>query len=169
MASEREEAGNTGGVDGLSIAESIRQIAAKNARAELSDEKQLELFLRSWWSRLYNRPLKDPLLQEYTLEDLLYEFYDRIERRAAEEERQKQGEIDQEVAKEKADLDWAEKMEQEELAQMKAKAAAEEAAKKVDPTKDPENVKWMEEQMRIAKEQFGDTFGEDVELKFDDK
>lgn len=128
------------------------------------------LFLKSWWSRLYNRPLKDPLLSEYTLEDLLYEFYDRVERRASEQEREKAEEIKEEADKEKVDLDWAERMEKEELEQMKAKAKT--TMKKeapADPTKDPENVKWMEEQMRLNKEQFGETFGEDVELSFEEK
>jgi hypothetical protein len=152
----------------LSLAESIRKIAAKNARADLSDEKQLMLFLQSWWSRLYNRPLLDPLLQSYTLEQLLYEFYDRIERMAAEEERVKSEEIEAEEAKDKENLDWAEMMEKQELEQMKAKATASEAAKNNDPTKDPENIKWMEEQIRINKELHGDSFGEDVQLNFDE-
>lgn len=121
------------------------------------------LFLQSWWSRTYNRPLLDPLLQTYTLEQLLYEFYDRVERHAAELERVEKEEITQEINKEKESLDWAEKMEQEELAQMKAAATA----KAADPTKDPENIKWMEEQMRINKAQFGENFGEDIEENFE--
>lgn len=165
MASESKRTGES--TSGLLIAESIRQIAAKNARAELITEDQLLLFLKSWWSRTYNRPLKDPLLQTYTLEELLYEFYDKVERLAAEEERIKTSEIVQEENKEKADLDWAEKMEQEELAQMKAKAAGTEPKKVEDPTKDPDNIKWMEEQMKIHKEQFGETFGEDIEETFE--
>lgn len=32
----------------------------------------------AWWSRTYNRPLKDPLLLSYTFEELLYEYYDKI-------------------------------------------------------------------------------------------
>ena len=83
-------------------------------------------------------------------------------------ERTKNVEIEQEENKDKADLDWAEKMEQEELAQMKAKAATVEAKKIEDPTKDPENIKWMEEQMKINKEQHGETFGEDVEVNFEE-
>lgn len=126
------------------------------------------MFLESWWSRLYNRPLKDPLLRDYTLEELLYEFYDRVERRAAEEERLKDNDIKQEEAKEQADLDWAERMEKEELEQVKAKAAAEETARK-NPTQDPDNIKWMEEQMRLNKEIHGESFGDDVELNFDEK
>ena len=166
MASEGESTGES--FNGISVAESIRKIAAQNARASLDSDEQLTLFLRSWWSRTYNRPLLDPLLQSYTLEQLLYEFYDRVERFAAEEERVKQTEIQQEENKEKADLDWAEKMEQEELAQMKAKAAGVESKKIEDPTKDPENIKWMEEQMKIHKEQFGETFGEDIEENFEE-
>ena len=154
--------------DGLTVVESIRILAAKNARADLQHEDQLILFLRSWWSRTYNRPLLDPLLQAYTLEQLLYEFYDRIERRLAEEERVASAEISKEDNKTKNDLDWAEKMEQEELAEIKAKAAADEAKKVEDPTKDLENVKWMEEQLRLAKDQYGDTFGEDIEEKFNE-
>jgi hypothetical protein len=165
MASEGERTGES--LDGISVGESIRKIAAKNARASLDTEDQLRLFLQSWWSRTYNRPLLDPLLQSYTLEQLLYEFYDRVERHAAEQERIKDTEIAQEESKEQADLEWADKMEQEELAQMKAKAA-EAAGKTVDPTLDPENVKWMEEQMKANKAQFGETFGEDLEVNFEE-
>ena len=31
-------------------------------------------FLQFWWCRQYNRPLKDPLLKAYTLEELTYEW-----------------------------------------------------------------------------------------------
>ena len=110
--------------------------------------------------------MKDPLLEVYTLEELLYEFYDKVERTAAEEERKKDSEIQAEVAKEKEVLDWAEQQEREEREQLKAKAAAQEAAKK-DPTKDPANVKWMEEQMKLAKQQLGDDFGEDINESFE--
>jgi hypothetical protein len=165
MASEGERFSES--LDGLTVAESIRKIAAKNARADLDSEEQLLLFLQSWWSRLYNRPLLDPLLQSYTLEQLLYEFWDRVERKAAEEERIKDVEIEHEQNKEKADLDWAEKMEQEELAQIKAKATISEEKKPLDPTKDPANIKWMEEQMKLHKEQFGASFGEDIEENFE--
>ena len=127
------------------------------------------LFLKSWWSRFYNRPLLDPLLESYSLEQLLYEFYDKVERKLAADELEKDIEIFKEEKKEQADLDWAEKMEQEELAAMKAKAEAkaQEPPKEQDPTKDPENVKWMEEQMKLAKQQFGESFGEDIEENFE--
>jgi hypothetical protein len=181
MAPEGKRDGLSEGSGDVSIAESIRKIAADNARANLSDDKQLLLFLKSWWSKTYNRPLKDPLLLDYTLEELLYEFYDKIERHAVEIEREKDDEVKLEEAKDKENLDWAEKMEQEELAEIKAKAAADELAKKEeaikkeaekeaaakDPTKDPENIKWMEEQIKLAKQQYGHTFGEDIEENFE--
>jgi hypothetical protein len=152
----------------LSVVESIRAICAFNARSELSDELQLDLFLRSWWSRTYNRPLKDPLLQTYTLQELLYEFYDRIERIAAEKERINSEADKIEEDKEKAVLDWAEEEERKELEAMKAKAAKQESAPNQDPTKDPANVAWMEEQVRQAKQVYGDSFGEDLQGEFNE-
>lgn len=124
------------------------------------------LFLQSWWSRVYNRPLKDPLLQSYTIEELLYEFYDRIERTKAEEERLEQEDVKMEVEKDKVAEDWAERMEREEQEAEMRKAAGQ-TEQPVDPTKDPANIKWMEEQMAAAKAQFGESFGEDIEDTFE--
>jgi len=113
---------------------------------------------------MYNRPLKDPLLQTYTLEELLYEFYDKVERNLAEEEREASEEIKTEEAKEKDVTDWIEKEEKKE-----ADLAQKAKDKPADPTKDPENIKWMEEEIRKAKAHLGDDFGEDLELNFDEK
>lgn len=124
------------------------------------------LFLQSWWSRTYNRPLKDPLLQSYTLEELLYEFYDKIERRAAEEERVNSETDKIEEDKEQAVLDWAEQEEKRELEAMKAKASEQESKPTQDPTKDPANVAWMEEQLKKAKEMYGESFGDDINDDF---
>ncbi|MEM4726185.1 MAG: hypothetical protein QXG63_04525 [Nitrososphaerales archaeon] len=153
----------------LNIVDSIRALAAKNARAKLDNEEQLLLFLQSWWSRTYNRPLKDPLLLSYSLEELLYEFYDRIEREKAEQERLEQEAVRIEEEKERAVLDWAEQEEKRELEEMRAKAAADAQSDTVnlDPTKDPDNIAWMEEQIRQAKEIYGDTFGEDIDETFE--
>jgi len=145
---------------GYSIVDDIRELAAKNARAPLNSEKQLLLFLQSWWSQTYNRPLKDPILQSYTFEELLYEFFDRIERSNARKEQLELEDVKIEEAKEKAVLDWAEL---EELKEMQAEAAKSEQ----DPTKASDNVKWMEEQIEKAKEDFGESFGEDIDETFD--
>jgi hypothetical protein len=152
----------------ISIVDAIKEIATRNARADLDTEEQLLLFLQSWWSRTYNRPLKDPLLQSYTIEELLYEFYDRVERLKAEQERLEQEDVKIEENKDKQAEDWAEKMEREEReAELRAEAAKSEE-KLVDPTKDPENIKWMEEQLRAAKKIHGETFGEDIDDNFEE-
>jgi hypothetical protein len=168
MATEGKGFSQPTATQGLELAEHIRKLAAHNARASLADEHQLTLFLRSWWSKVYNRPLKDPLLETYTLEELLYEFYDKVERNIAEEERVTSQEVKDEEAKEKEILDWAEEEERREAAASTAiKKAPLPAAKSVpDPTREPANVKWMEEQIRMAKAELGDSFGEDLELNF---
>lgn len=72
-----------------------------------------------------------------------------------------------EEAKDKQAEDWAEKMEREEReAELRAEAAKSNEPIP-DPTKDPENVKWMEEQLRTAKQIHGATFGEDIEETFE--
>lgn len=143
------------------VIECIRAIAAYNARADLKSEYQLTLFLKSWWSNLYNRPLKDPLLESYTFEELLYEFYDKIERQKAAEERAIKEADKMEEVKEKEVLDWAEQEEKKELEELQ-KAAA-------NPAQDPENVKWMNEQLNKYKEIYGDSFGEDIDESFDEE
>lgn len=115
----------------------------------------------SWWSKTYNRPLKDPILLSYTVEELLYEFYDRMERRLAEDERSKQEDDKIEDDKEKAALDWAEQEEKKELEkEVKVSSPS-------DPTKDPDNIKWMQEQLEKAKQAYGESFGEDIEETFE--
>ncbi len=121
----------------------------------------MTLFLKSWWSNLYNRPLKDPLLESYTLEELLYEFYDKMERQKAQEERATKEADKMEEAKEKEVLDWAEEEEKKELEELRKAAASN------NPVQDPENIKWMNEQLEKYKEVYGDSFGEDVDETFD--
>lgn len=162
--SEEKDSEATGSI---SIVDAVRRLAAHNARAELDSEEQLILFLKSWWSRTYNRPLKDPLLESYTLEELLYEFYDRVERQKAEDERLELESDKIEEAKDREAEDWAEKMEREEReAEMRSDAAKLES--QPDPTKDPANIAWMEEQLRVGKEVHGETFGEDIDEQFEE-
>lgn len=122
----------------------------------------MTLFLKSWWSNHYNRPLKDPILESYSLEELLYEFYDKIERQKASEERAAKEADKMEEAKEKEVLDWAEQEEKKELEELKRAAEA----GKVNPAQDPENLKWMNEQLQKYKQEYGDSFGEDIDETF---
>jgi hypothetical protein len=151
-----------GDADSSSLVDSIRAVAAANARAPLNSEKQILLFLQSWWSRTYNRPLKDPLLLSYSLEELLYEFYDRIERQKAQTEQTEQEDDKIEENKEQEALDWAEQEEKRELEAMR-----QQGEESLDPTKDPQNIAWMEQEMQKAKDIFGETFGEDIEESFE--
>lgn len=170
MATKAEGKGQeaSGSEQELTVVDAIRAIAAYNARADLTTEHQMALFLRSWWSSIYNRPLKDPLLDSYSLEELLYEFYDKMERQKAAEERVAQDADKMEAAKEKEVHDWAEAEEKKELEEMQ-RAADAQVKKSQDPTKDPANVKWMEEQMAMAKKMYGDSFGEDIDESFNEE
>jgi hypothetical protein len=155
----------------LTVIEAIQKIAHYNANAELDNEYHLTLFLKSWWSRTYNRPLKDPLLESYTLEELLYEFYDRQERELAIETQVEQDTDRIDTKKVQENLDWAEEEERKELEALRVKEATQEAAPEiVNPLEDPDNKKWMEEQIKqdleLAKETFGSDFGEDIDEDF---
>jgi len=165
MAPEDEREKSESARDFTSLIDQIRTVAAANARSDLSDEKQLILFLQSWWSKTYNRPLKDPLLLSYTLEELLYEFYDKIERKKAEQERVNSENDKIEADKEKEVLDWAEEEERKELEALKKEAGNKQ---EIDPTKDPDNVAWMEKQLQQGKAIFGESFGEDIEESFNE-
>lgn len=151
-----------------SLVDQIQAIAAYDARHS-DGEIQLTKQLKSWWSRTYNRPLKDPLLLSYTLEELLYEYYDHIERDkyAGEIREEETDRIDR--AKAQKSEDWADEMEREEEEEeerQRLEAEKATAAKPVDPNTDPENIKWMEEQIKKDKEKFGEDFGEDLKLEF---
>lgn len=118
--------------------------------------------------------MKDPLLESYTLEELLYEFYDKIERKLAREELKQKQEDEKEDKKLQESIDWAEKMEREELEAEAAKDAAKASkapkatasAPNKNPAEDPDNIKWMQEQIEKAKAQYGQSFGEDIDESF---
>ena len=120
---------------------------AKHSTENTDKEEGLEDSLRSWWSKTYNRPLKDPLLQEYTIYELMYEFHDKSERVAASEKVIEEETDKIEGAEQKEVLDWAEEEEKKEKA---------EAALKADE-------QWMLDQL---KNEFGDDFGEDINTNF---
>lgn len=149
------------------LIKAVENLAATNARAPLETEEQIWLFLTSWWSRTYNRPLKDPLLQTYSIEELLYEFFDRAEREkaAAESTEQQNDKIEQ--AKEQEALDWAEQEEKRELEEL----AKQEGGVKLSPPSQEEiaaNKKWMAEQLAEQKKLLGEDFGENVDFSMDE-
>lgn len=139
----------------------IQKIAQYNANSPLDTFNKVELFLKSWWSRTYNRPLKDPVLLSYTFEELLYEFHDHIERRKAMDNKVEEEDDRMEEDHQKSVMDWAE---QEELQEFEKLKQEEQKAAKTGPTKD--DLEWIDKQMQEAKKIHGDTYGEDIEEDF---
>lgn len=56
----------------------IRKLALQNVLADFKGESSPAHALRRWWCRRYNRPYHDPLLETYTLEELLIEYYENL-------------------------------------------------------------------------------------------
>jgi hypothetical protein len=126
--------------------------------------------LAIWWSGHFKRPLKDPLLSEYTLEELIYEYYIVKEKSVYEEETRKEETDKIEEAKIKDDEKWADEMEAEfaSTEQEGKKSEPKEEQLFIDPSKDPKNIEWMEKEIENSKSFFGEDFGEDLSLSFDD-
>ena len=51
-----------------------RLVKAQRQIDALSNVESLRRSLELWWAVKYTRPFKDPLLKEYSLEELAYEF-----------------------------------------------------------------------------------------------
>lgn len=66
----------------------IRKIALHNVDVSPRDEQSLLSYLKRWWCVYYKRPYKDPLLLEYSFEELLLEYFE-ILYFVSDEEKQK--------------------------------------------------------------------------------
>lgn len=153
----------------MSIFSDIESIVKRVAREPLDNEGAVLRFLQSWWSRTYDRPLKDPLLLSYSLEELYYEFLDRRERETAATERLEEESDKIEDKKIEDAQAWAEEEEAKELAAWQAKS------NKTKPEVDskpgswepsPEDIEWMNKEVEQAKAEFGEGFGEDINEVF---
>jgi len=99
------------------------------------------------------------LLQDYSIEELYYEYCDHTERvKAAEDKAEEEGDRIEEE-KFQAAQDWAEQEEQKELEEMRKRQA-----KKAEKNKQQEE--WMQEQIKNNKDELGEDFGEDVSIDF---
>lgn len=130
----------------------IDKIAEHVARESLDTEGAQLRWLKWWWCRTYSRPMKDPLLDSYTVEELYYEYRLSVERDKASEERAEEETDKIEQAKVDDALSWAE-----------AEEAKEQAAVFNPSDKDRE---WMEQQLAEAKKIYGESFGEDISEEF---
>lgn len=143
----------------MSALEAIDAIVERAAREPLDNEAAQLRFLSFWWSKTYSRPFKDPLLKEYTLEELYYEYREHIEREKASKERTEQEADNIEKAKEDEALAWAE-------AEEKREAESSLKQGQVDWIPTEQDKAWMEEQLRQGKELYGEDFGEDISEDF---
>lgn len=177
----------------FTLFDQIEEIAKFDVRT-VEGEKAVLNFLMCWWSAKYNRPLKDPILLSYTLEELILEYNLVIQREAAQKERL--DEQDDKIDKEKWEEaeSWADEMEREEeereaklakgekvdepidTSNQKREAAIQQATSGItpqtqttyNPLDDPKNIEWMEGQMKLEKEKYGEGFGDDLNLDFDE-
>ena len=170
-SSSNEQPGSR--ISELTVIEAIQKIASDNAFARIDNERHLILFLKSWWSKTYNRPLKDPLLETYTVEELLYEFYDRYFRELAAENQVNEVTDTIEAKRVQENLDWAEQEEKRELEAMRAQqtTAPKPAEEPASPLDDPANKAWMEkvmqQELELAKQALGSDFGDDINEDFE--
>lgn len=128
----------------------IKKIVENIAHSDIDSDEKFFLYLRSWWSRTYSRPLKDPLLDEYTPEELYYEYCDHSERIKAAENMADEASDKIEDDKFKDAMDWAEEEELRELEELKKNKQKE----------------WMKKELEKNKEELGEDFGEDLSLDF---
>jgi len=140
--------------------ETVRLLAKIHAFKQPTSHVDLEHKLTLWWSNTYNRPLKDPILQQYTLNELLYEFhlrnYDNVSKDFAVE---KEADIIENERLEEA-LSWAEEEERKEREQ----AAATIKEEPEEPEESLAEQEWMQKEIDKAKQELGDDFGEDFSL-----
>ena len=110
-------------------------------------------------------------MQQYTLEELAYEYF-MVKHMELARQEQVEGEADKiEEEKWKEAEAWADEME--------AMEEAENSPKNVDPNdplSNPDNAEWVkkhlaeaEAAMKREKEVLGEEFGEDLNIKFDDE
>jgi hypothetical protein len=70
------------------------------------------------------------------------------------------------TAKQQAAESWAEEEERKEQEALEAALAGKAKEPPVDPLKDPANLEWMQKKIAEAKQQFGESFGEDIDEDF---
>ena len=140
----------------------IQELARRDVRSR-EGEKYTFQYLSSWWSRYYNRPLKDPLLQQYTLEELAYEYYAVSETNVYQKELDNESTDKIEEEKLRQANEWADKMEDDED---DTEWTEEELAELDIPT--PKASKQDEEWIKQNIDENELFFDEDLNLTFDE-
>jgi hypothetical protein len=111
--------------DSLSFIEDIKLLIERERnKTQLTYDEYL-FRLKRWWCGHYRRPYKDPMLNEYTFEELFYEYWDITSK---DQEATPTDEIPQE------EYDWAAEEEAKELAE---EALRNQENDKIEPEADP--------------------------------
>jgi hypothetical protein len=87
--------------------DNLKARVIKGITKPVRTEPDMVRYLRSWFCRHYNRPYKDPLLEQYTLEELLSEYLDVYYRNNP---KALEAETEEGKKSAKADDKWLEKM-----------------------------------------------------------
>lgn len=88
-------------VSSLNTIENIKKLVESRVeKRDLTLDEFLDT-LRRWWCKYYKRPYKDPLLAEYSIEELAYEYFD-VNYDPSEVNKDKKTEEN-----DQADRDWA--------------------------------------------------------------
>ncbi len=135
----------------LDLYQSIKKLAETGLQnKEYLNYDELLFQLRRWWCQYYKRPYKDPLLDTYTFEELLFEYFD-----ITQEARSESGEkVSEEIEAE--DRDWAEEEAARELAEEEARIAAEAAKLQVEQSAAPENDTIVEEAVGLTDDKWAE-------------
>jgi hypothetical protein len=114
--SERQSYGShSSDAASLELFDSVKQLAEGGLDKKLLTYEELLFRLRRWWCHHYKRPYKDPLLDDYTFEELAFEYFDITAERNTKTLEEK---VSEEAETE--DRAWAEEEEARELAAAEA-------------------------------------------------
>jgi hypothetical protein len=102
----------------------IDRLAKAHHQISEPTEDTVRMWLRMWWCFTYNRPFKDPLLKEYTDDELAYEYLRHSYAKPGNDPAKKEAA----EAKRKADEDWIKEQLNKAAEARRAKAEAEKAA-----------------------------------------
>lgn len=117
--------------------EAVQRLAkAHHCEDPLASLEAFRRFLEFWWCRTYNRPLKDPVLAQYSLDELTYEYL-RHYYHVPENDPRKEMEQKQVQAEDDA---WVKNMLSRVKQAPEAPGPAPEPPRAQDPPKDPPSV-----------------------------
>ena len=92
---------------------------------------------------------------EYTLEELIYEYYDKMEREAYIDSLRAKAATDEETKPMEDAMKWADEEERKETGEVTTT-----------PEPSPKDIEWMKKKLEEEKALYGEDFGEDLSVAF---